>query len=53
MTEYMHGDKGGACAVFSAFCGAVEMGLKVNLVCSLALVENMISSNAYRNSDII
>lgn len=49
----MHADKGGACSVLSAFRGIVELGLKVNVVCTLGLVENMISGNAYRNSDII
>jgi len=49
----MHADKGGACSVFAAFRGVVELGLKVNLVCTLGLAENMIAGNAYRNSDII
>ncbi|KRX04630.1 hypothetical protein PPERSA_04445 [Pseudocohnilembus persalinus] len=53
LTDCMHGDKGGACAVLSAFRGAVELGVKQNVVGTLALVENMISGDAYRNSDII
>lgn len=36
--ERMHGDKGGACTVFGVFRGIVELGLKVNVVCTLALV---------------
>lgn len=46
-------DKSGACAVLSSFLSAIELGLKVNLSCSLALAENSISGNAYRPSDII
>lgn len=42
----MHCDKGGACTALSIFRGIVEMDLKINLVCSLALVENSISSNS-------
>lgn len=53
MTEAMHGDKGGACACLSIFKAVVELKLKVNLVCSVALVENFISDNSYRPSDII
>lgn len=53
MTDIMHADKGGACSVLAAFKGIVELGLKVNVVCSLGLVENMISGDAYRVSDII
>lgn len=49
----MHADKGGACSVLAAFKGIVELGLKVNVVCTLGLVENMIGGNAYRVSDII
>lgn len=42
----MHCDKGGACASLSIFKGVVELGLKMNLVCTLGLVENFISNNA-------
>lgn len=49
----MHCDKGGACACLSIFKGIVELGFKINLVCALPLVENSISGNAYRPSDII
>lgn len=49
----MHGDKGGACACLAIFKGVVELGLKINLVCTMGLVENSISANAYRPSDII
>ena len=49
----MHFDKGGACTVLSAFLGAVEMKLPVNLVCSVAIVENSMSGNAMRPKDIV
>lgn len=51
--ETMYMDKSGACAVLAAFKGAVELGLKVNLTCTLAVAENFISGNSYRPSDII
>lgn len=51
--ERMHGDKGGACTVFGTFKGIVELGLKINVVCTLAIVENCIDGNSYRVSDII
>ena len=50
--EDMHSDKAGAAAVFGAFRAVVEMGLKINLTCTLALAENSISSTSYRPSDI-
>ena len=46
-------DKGGASAVFGAFKGIVELGLKVNVTCSIPLAENAVSSTSYRPSDII
>ncbi len=51
--EEMYMDKAGASAVLAAFRGAVELGLKVNLTCTLAMAENAVSGNAYRPSDII
>lgn len=36
--ERMYGDKGGACTCLGIFTGVVELGLKINLVCTLALV---------------
>jgi len=46
-------DKGGACAVLSAFKAAVDLKLPINLVCSVAIVENLLGSDAYHPSDII
>lgn len=51
--ERMFGDKGGACTCLGIFEAVVALGLKVNLVCTLALVENSINGNSYRVSDII
>jgi leucyl aminopeptidase len=51
--ENMHYDKGGACTVLSAFLGAVEMKLPVNIVCSVAFVENSMSDRAVHPKDII
>jgi len=53
MMEQMYLDKCGACSVVSVFKHAVEMGLKVNLSCTVAWSENSISADAYRPSDII
>lgn len=53
LTDLMHCDKGGACSCLGTFKGVVELGLKINLVCTVALVENAIDGNAYRPSDII
>ena len=50
--EDMHTDKAGAAAVFGAFRAVVELGLKINLTCTIALAENSISQNSYRPSDI-
>jgi leucyl aminopeptidase len=50
--EDMHSDKAGAAAVLAAFRAAVEMGLKINLTCTIALAENSISAHSYRPSDI-
>ena len=51
--EEMYADKGGASAVFAAFRGIVELGLKVNVTCTLGMAENSLGSNSYRPSDII
>ena len=51
--EDMYMDKGGASAVFGAFKGIVELGLQVNVTCSIPLAENAVSSTSYRPSDII
>ncbi|MDO4710262.1 MAG: leucyl aminopeptidase [Pseudomonadota bacterium] len=51
--EEMKYDMCGAATVFGTFVSAVRMGLKVNLVCILAAVENMPDGNSYRPSDVI
>jgi leucyl aminopeptidase len=51
--ETMYDDKTGACTVLEAFKAIVQLGLKLNVVCTVALVENSISGDAYRVSDII
>lgn len=53
MLEYLFTDKGGASSVFAAFQGIVALGLKINVVCSLAMAENVVSGTAYRPGDII
>lgn len=37
--ENMYYDKSGACAVLSAFKGAVDLKLKINLSCTVAMAE--------------
>lgn len=49
----MYSDKTGACTVLEAFRALVKLGFKLNLVCTVALVENSIGTDAYRVSDII
>ncbi len=51
--ETMYDDKTGACTVLEAFRVVVELGLPVNLVCTVALVENSVGTDSYRVSDII
>lgn len=51
--EDMYLDKSGACAALGAFKWAVENNIKINLVCTLALAENAISSRSYKPLDII
>jgi leucyl aminopeptidase len=53
LVELMWMDKGGACACLAAFQCIVKLGLKVNVVCSLAMAENIVSGTAFRPSDII
>ena len=43
----------GAVTTLVAFKAAVELGIKVNLTCTIGVVENFISSTSYRPSDII
>ena len=49
----MYLDKHGACSVLSAFQALVEEKTKINLTVSVGLVENFVSDNSYRPSDII
>jgi len=46
-------DMCGAASVMGAFKSAVEMKLRINLVCVVAAVENMPGGNAYRPGDIV
>lgn len=39
--------------MLAVFRGAVELNLPVNLVCTIAVAENFVGPEAYRNSDII
>lgn len=48
----MYLDKHGACSVFSAFQSIVDEKVKINLTCSMGFVENFLSDNSYRPSDI-
>ena len=49
----MYDDKHGATSVFSAFQAIVKEKLPINLTCSMGMVENFVSHNAYRPMDII
>ena len=49
----MYLDKHGACSVLSAFEAIVEESIKINVTCSIGLVENFLSDNSYRPMDII
>lgn len=51
--EKMYLDKGGACTVLAIFKAVSQLGLKINLVCTVGFVENFISSTCYRNADIL
>lgn len=51
--EDMFIDKHGACNALSVFEAIVKLGLKVNLICALAVAENAIDSNSYKPSEII
>ena len=46
-------DKHGATSVLSAFEAIVKEKIAINVTCSIGLVENSISNNSYRPSDII
>ena len=49
----MFSDKTGACTVLEAFRAIVELKIPLNVVCTVAIVENSIGENAFRVSDII
>ena len=51
--EEMKFDMGGAAGVLGAFVAAVNMGLKLNLVCVVPSVENMPDGDSYRPSDVL
>ena len=51
--EEMKFDMCGAAGVLGAFLAAVELKLKLNLVCVVPAVENMPGSNAQRPSDVV
>jgi leucyl aminopeptidase len=51
--EEMKFDMCGAAGVLGAFLAAVELGLKLNLVCIVPAVENMPDGNAQRPSDVV
>lgn len=50
---HMFLDKCGAVTCLSAFQAIVKQKIAINVTCSIGLVENFISDNAYRPSDII
>ncbi|WP_035748834.1 leucyl aminopeptidase [Glycomyces sp. NRRL B-16210] len=49
----MKGDMAGAAAVVGATVAAAKLGLNVNVTCTVALAENMLSGSSYRPSDVI
>ena len=49
----MHWDKSGGATVVGAILTAAMLGVKKNIIALVPLVENSISSKAYRNGDII
>lgn len=51
--ETMYDDKTGACTVLEAFNAIVSLDIPINVVCTVALVENSIGCDAYRVSDVI
>ena len=51
--ETMYCDKGGACSVLGALQGALELGIKMNVVFAMGLAENAIDANSYKPMDII
>jgi leucyl aminopeptidase len=51
--ETMYLDKCGACSSLGVMMLAASLGLKINLVCALALAENSIDGTSYKPNDII
>ena len=51
--EEMHGDKNGACAVFGALHGVLDLKPKKNIVFAGAFAENSIDAKSYKGGDII
>lgn len=49
----MKGDMAGAAAVVGATVAAAKLGLGVNVTCTVALAENMLSGSSFRPSDVI
>ncbi|GAB3647141.1 leucyl aminopeptidase family protein [Glycomyces tarimensis] len=49
----MKTDMAGAAAVVSATLAAARLGLNVNVTCTVALAENMVSGSSYRPSDVV
>ncbi len=49
----MKGDMAGAAAVVGATLAAAKLGLGVNVTCTVALAENMLSGSSFRPSDVI
>ena len=51
--EDMHGDKGGACAVFGALHGILALKPKKNVIFAAGVVENSIDAASYKPGDIL
>jgi leucyl aminopeptidase len=49
----MKGDMAGAAAVVGATLAAAKLNLNVNVTCTVALAENMLSGSSFRPSDVI
>ena len=51
--EDMYFDKGGACAVMGALKGAMELGIRKNVVFAMGFAENSIDAKSYKPMDIL
>jgi leucyl aminopeptidase len=51
--EDMKSDMGGSAAAFCAFRLIAKMGLKINVVASIGLVENLVDDSAYKPGDVL